>query len=92
MAAHGDTVTAQAVVWILREAHDLTRWTVVNFERADPAQLPVFEVPKPSQENKAQTKKSLQKLASQGAQMAMTDCAHLTCSSEGRKHLRTMRG
>ena len=52
-AAHGDTVTAQTVIWILREAHDLARWTVVNFERADPAGLPAFEAPKSPQENKA---------------------------------------
>lgn len=69
-AAHGDTVTAQTVIWILREAHDLARWTVVNFEKADPAKLPAFEAPKSPQENKSQTKKSLEKLASQEAQMA----------------------
>ncbi|SDH76574.1 DEAD/DEAH box helicase family protein [Roseospirillum parvum] len=73
-AAHGETAKPQTALWLLKEAHDLGRWLAVNFEKADPANLPAFAEPAPQivkdqAETQRLSKRTLEKLAAQEAQL-----------------------
>ncbi|PHR22451.1 MAG: restriction endonuclease subunit R [Hoeflea sp.] len=75
-AAHGDEVSRNDALWLLKEAHDLSKWAVVNYRKVDHKTLPVFEQPKfdsastDKQPLTQQEKQTLQKLAAQEEQIA----------------------
>ena len=73
-AAHGEGATTIVALWLLREAFDLGRWLAVNFQKIDPTSLPQFKKPElpsatASEAADRVTKKALEQLATQEAQM-----------------------
>ncbi|WP_421407370.1 DEAD/DEAH box helicase family protein [Agrobacterium tumefaciens] len=74
-AAHGDDVSRNDALWLLREAHDLSKWAIVNYRKVDHRTLPAFEQPKlesvgtEQQPLTQQEKQTLQKLAAQEKQI-----------------------
>jgi type I restriction enzyme, R subunit len=69
-AAHGETVSKQTALWLLKEAHDLARWFFVAFDNGEASQCGQYR--EPSLENleteskaklKEQKKSILEKLA-----------------------------
>ena len=74
-AAHGEGATTTTALWLLREAFDLGRWLIVNFQKVDAKTLPLFTKPEPSPHSAADSakrtsKRVLDQLAAQEAQMA----------------------
>lgn len=75
-AAHGDDVSRNDALWLLKEAHDLSKWAIVNYRKVDHNTLPAFERPKLESVGKEkqpltqQEKKTLRKLAAQEEQIA----------------------
>ena len=74
-AAHGEVAKPQTSLWLLKEAHDLARWLVVNFKERDPSDLaPFVQLERPHEgadtdEATKETKKNLEKLAAQEAEL-----------------------
>lgn len=74
-AAHGEGATTKTALWLLREAFDLGRWAAVTYENVAPKSLPDFREPAPphaagdSLKLGQQTKKLLEQLAAQEAEM-----------------------
>ncbi len=75
-AAHGDDVSRNDALWLLKEAHDLSKWAIINYCQVDHKTLPAFEQPKLESVGKEQQpltqqeKQTLQKLAAQEEQIA----------------------
>lgn len=75
-AAHGDEVSRKDALWLLKEAHDLSKWAVVTYRKADHQSIPKFEQPRIGTSNTEkqtlthQEKQTLQKLAAQEEQIA----------------------
>ncbi|MFG6563586.1 DEAD/DEAH box helicase family protein [Sulfitobacter sp. 1A13421] len=42
-AAHGDDVSRNDALWLLNEAHDLSKWAMVNYRKVDHKTLPAFQ-------------------------------------------------
>lgn len=69
-AAHGDEAKTQSVLWLLKEAHDLARWLLVQYGKAKPGDIPVFKQPQAPQATEARERRQImEKLAAQEAQM-----------------------
>lgn len=69
-AAHGDKVTSNTALWLLREAWDLGRWLSVTYLGGDVASLPEFHPPvTPKGKYQAERKALLAQFAKQEAQM-----------------------
>lgn len=69
-AAHGDEARMQNVLWLLKEAHDLARWLLVQYGKAKAGTIPVFKQPQPPQAAEARERRQmLEKIAAQEAQM-----------------------
>ncbi len=72
-AAHGDKVSAETALWLLREAWDLSRWVLVSYGQGEASDLPTFKQPQPQASAKSQFKKErkalMKKFAKQEAQM-----------------------
>ncbi|MBL3529483.1 MAG: DEAD/DEAH box helicase family protein [gamma proteobacterium endosymbiont of Lamellibrachia anaximandri] len=72
-AAHGDKVSLNSALWLLREAWDLGRWLYATYANGDTKTLPEFQQPSPPQSPKNQYKKErkalLEQYAKQEAQM-----------------------
>ena len=45
-AAHGDDVSRNDALWLLKEAHDLSKWAIINYCQVDHKTLPTFDQPK----------------------------------------------
>jgi len=58
-AAHGDKMDAETTCQMVREGYDLGRWLFLTYTTGDPASLPPFQEPSPSQGEDA--KKRLQR-------------------------------
>jgi type I restriction enzyme R subunit len=72
-AVHGEGASTATAIWLLREAFDLSRWLTVYFKKSDIQSLPKFSEPLPpadASKAKAETKKVLDRLAAQEAEMA----------------------
>lgn len=72
-AAHGDKVSDNSALWLLREAWDLGRWLFATYANGDTDKLNEFEVPQPKASEKNKYKKErkalLEQFAKQEAQM-----------------------
>jgi type I restriction enzyme R subunit len=74
-AAHGETAKPQTAIWLLKEAHDLARWLVAYFEKADPKTLAPYKAPTPPDSTASTVELErakrgvLEKLAAQEAQL-----------------------
>jgi type I restriction enzyme R subunit len=69
-AAHGEEAKAQNALWLLKEAHDLARWLLVQYGDAKAAKLPAYKQPVAPQAGEARERRQiLEKLAAQEAQM-----------------------
>lgn len=73
-AAHGDTVSTQNALWLIKEAFDLGRWLFATYANGDVTSIPEYVAPQPEESEKSQFKKQkkalLQKYAQQEAQMS----------------------
>jgi len=72
-AAHGEDVRVNESRWLLQEAHNLARWLVLTYDKADLGTLPDFSEPDvPSTRDPAEQRREkraiLQRLAKQEAQ------------------------
>lgn len=70
-AAHGDNVSVQNALWLLREAWDLGRWLYATYEGGDVSGIADFKTPPASakSEYKKERKALLERFAKQEAQM-----------------------
>ncbi len=69
-AAHGEMAEPRTVLWLLKEAHDLALWLVVNFKETDSDSLPLLKPPqRPDPSALAAEKAKLEKLALQETQL-----------------------
>src|SRR5689334_17295814 len=69
-AAHGEEAKSQNALWLLKEAHDLARWLLVQYGKAKAADLPTYKQPiAPQATEVRQRRQILEKLAAQEAQM-----------------------
>jgi type I restriction enzyme R subunit len=69
-AAHGDEAKTQNVLWLLKEAHDLARWLLVQYGNAKAGDIPTFKQPQAPQAAEARERRQvLEKLATQEVQM-----------------------
>ncbi len=72
-AAHGDKVSVNGALWLVREAWDLGRWLYATYAGGNVADLPDFQSPQPPASAKSQYKKErkalLEQFAKQEAQM-----------------------
>ena len=69
-AAHGDDARTQNVLWLLKEAHDLARWLLVQYGKAKASDIPVFKQPQePQAAETRERRQMLERLAAQEAQM-----------------------
>ncbi len=72
-AAHGDKISVDGALWLLREAWDLGRWLFATYADGDPAAIAEFQQPDPPRSEKSQFKKErkalLEQYAKQEAQM-----------------------
>ena len=69
-AAHGEEAKPQNALWLLKEAHDLSRWLLVQHGDAKAADVPAFTQPPTPQAAEAHERRQiLEKLAAQEAQM-----------------------
>ncbi|TIR49115.1 MAG: DUF4145 domain-containing protein [Mesorhizobium sp.] len=74
-AAHGDEAKTQNVLWLLKEAHDLARWLLVQYGNAKAGDIASFKQPQPPQAAEARERRQiLEKLAAQEAQMEALLC------------------
>jgi type I restriction enzyme R subunit len=69
-AAHGEEAKSQNALWLLKEAHDLARWLLVQYGGAKADNIPVYKQPVAPQAAEARERRQiLEKLAAQEAQM-----------------------
>ena len=69
-AAHGDEAKTQNVLWLLKEAHDLARWLLVQYDNARAGDITAFRQPQaPPATEVRERRQLLEKLAAQEAQM-----------------------
>jgi type I restriction enzyme, R subunit len=69
-AAHGEEAKSQNALWLLKEAHDLARWLLVQYGDAKAADIPAYKQPVVPQAAEARERRQiLEKLAAQEAQM-----------------------
>ena len=72
-AAHGDKISVDGALWLLREAWDLGRWLFATYADGDAAAIAEFQQPQPPKSEKSQFKKErkalLEQYAKQEAQM-----------------------
>jgi type I restriction enzyme R subunit len=69
-AAHGEEAKPHNALWLLKEAHDLARWLLVQHRDAKAADIPRFTQPAAPQAAEARERRQiLEKLAAQEAQM-----------------------
>ncbi|MVO18580.1 DEAD/DEAH box helicase family protein [Parasedimentitalea huanghaiensis] len=72
-AVHGEGASTATAIWLLKEAFDLSRWLIVYFKKSDIQSLPKFSKPLPPTDVskvKTETKRVLDRLAAQEAEMA----------------------
>lgn len=89
-AAHGDEAKTQSVLWLLKEAHDLARWLLVQYAKVKPSDIPVFKQPQAPQATEIRERRQImEKLAAQEAQMEALlrelDVARQTASAAEKK-------
>ncbi|MBW8854377.1 MAG: DUF4145 domain-containing protein [Bradyrhizobium sp.] len=69
-AAHGDEAKTQGALWLLKEAHDLARWLLVQYDKVKPDEIPNFKQPEaPEAAAPPERRQILERLAAQEAQM-----------------------
>ncbi len=69
-AAHGERTTSQSALWLLKEAHDLSRWLSVRFGNSEAREIAAFIQPHPPHaKQKHERRRFLEKIAAQEAQM-----------------------
>ena len=69
-AAHGEEPKSQNALWLLKEAHDLARWLLVQHGDAKANDIPAYSQPTtPQAASTHERRQILEKLASQEAQM-----------------------
>jgi type I restriction enzyme, R subunit len=74
-AAHGDSPTSATVIWLLEEAHRLSRWLLVAFKNQNAEDIPGFSKPlQPAPEAsvdvlRRKNRQFLEKLAAQESQL-----------------------
>lgn len=69
-AAHGEPTKVQNSLWLLKEAHDLSRWLVVQYGGGKAEAIPAFKQPEAPQAAQLRERRQvLEKLAAQEAQM-----------------------
>ncbi len=73
-AAHGDRASTRTALWLLEEAHDLSRWLYVQYGKGSIESIPPFQPPRiQSRDGLAvegrERRHALEKLAAQEAQM-----------------------
>lgn len=69
-AAHGEQVKAQNALWLLREAHDLARWLLVQYGNGKAHEIAAFKQPTaPQADQPHERRRILEKLAAQEGQM-----------------------
>ena len=69
-AAHGQKISTQTAKWLLREAHDISKWLYLSFCDGDLSKIPNFELPEETsvdvlEEQLAQKEIEVQKLLKQ---------------------------
>jgi type I restriction enzyme R subunit len=89
-AAHGEEAKPQNALWLLKEAHDLARWLLVQHGDAKAVDIPVYMQPAAPQGAEARERRQiLEKLAAQEAQMDALlrelDTARQTASAAEKK-------
>src|SRR5262249_8251651 len=89
-AAHGEEAKPQNAVWLLKEAHDLARWLLVQHGDVKAADIPGFTQPAAPQAAEARERRQiLEKLAAQETQMEALlrelDAARLLAGTAERK-------
>ncbi len=68
-AAHGEEAKTH-VLWLLKEAHDLARWLLVQYGKAKVGDIPTFKQPQEPQAAESRERRQiLERLAAQEAQM-----------------------
>ncbi len=74
-SAHGENISVNTALWLLKESWDLGRWLYANFTKEDPLLLPGLELPIAEQDKNRDRKKEraalLEKNAKQEAQMQL---------------------
>ena len=69
-AAHGEPAKPQNALWLLKEAHDLGRWLLVQYGGGKIGEIPIFQQPiTPDAEHARERRQILEKLAAQEAEM-----------------------
>jgi type I restriction enzyme R subunit len=69
-AAHGEEAKTHNVLWLLKEAHDLARWLLVQYGKAGVGDIPNFKHPQEPQAAESRERRQiLERLAAQEAQM-----------------------
>ena len=74
-AAHGEQITTDQALWLLREAFDIARWFFVQYEDGEINALPAFKQPLPEAQHggkagfKREKRQLMEKLAVQEAQL-----------------------
>jgi type I restriction enzyme R subunit len=89
-AAHGEEAKPQSALWLLKEAHNLARWLLVQHGDAKAADIPAYTQPAAPQAAEARERRQiLEKLAAQEAQMDALlrelDTARQTASAAEKK-------
>ncbi|MEK8121662.1 DEAD/DEAH box helicase family protein [Methylocystis sp. IM4] len=69
-AAHGESTRPSNALWLLKEAHDLARWLLIQYGKAKAVDIPSFKAVSAPQPGEAKERRQiLEKLAAQEAQM-----------------------
>ena len=74
-AAHGEQITTDNALWLLREAFDIARWFFIQYEDGGIKDLPAFKQPSPEYQHdgkagfKREKRRLMEKLAVQEAQL-----------------------
>jgi type I restriction enzyme, R subunit len=69
-AAHGEEAKPGSALWLLKEAHDLARWLLVQYGKVKAADIAAFKQPTETNAAEARERRRiLEKLAAQEAQM-----------------------
>lgn len=74
-AAHGEHITTNQTLWLLREAFDLARWFLIQYEGGEVKDLSTFKQPLPESQHdekagfKREKRQLMEKLAVQEAQL-----------------------
>ena len=74
-AAHGEQVTTDNALWLLREAFDLARWFIIQYGGGEIKNLPAFKQPAPEDQQDGKTglkhekRRLIENLAAQESQL-----------------------